>query len=370
MVHIFFWAWFFEYFVFFGEIILLLLIYFKWDALLARNRQGLLLLGTWYVVFALLSAFSITAILGFMLTPGEWLYNGNFWSGFFNPSFPPQLASRLSFSFIIGALVALGAVVFWGDDSFRPAAVRLFGTVLLIATAAFAVSLLIYLSVTPRAFASHIPFAVLTSHFSRYPTIFSVGNIVLFGLLFACAFAALHSRTGQVRLLIIPSALAIILLVAQFECIREFVRGPYLMPGHMYANGIMLEEMPFLQKNGLIAGSPWFAAAYPQDDLTRGAFLFAQNCMICHSVGGINDISDRVKGRSEDGLYVILGHVHEMVPFMPPFAGTDAERALLAEYLFQLTNGEIHFMERGRALPARVNAPQKKGAATAKEEQW
>ncbi len=51
--------------------------------------------------------------------------------------------------------------------------------------------------------------------------------------------------------------------------------------------------------------------------------LFGRNCSACHIIGGINSIQDAVKGRSEDGIIVILGHTHEMVPFKPPFSGTE-----------------------------------------------
>jgi len=42
-----------------------------------------------------------------------------------------------------------------------------------------------------------------------------------------------------------------------------------------------------------------------------------------------------------DGIYVILGHTQEMVPFMPPFSGTDQERRAMADFLFGLADGSI-----------------------------
>jgi hypothetical protein len=350
MIRVFFWAWFFEYFVFFAEVAVLLVLYFRWDALWAGNRRLLVLLGAGYGALAMTSGVTITAILGFMLTPGEWVRSHHFWDAVLNPSFLPQAAARMSFSFIIGALVALAMTAYRGHDSFRAGALRLFGRVLLVATLAFAVSLFVYLAVIPRAFAGHVPFAVLTSHFSRYPVLFSGGNVLMFVLLLACAAAALAARNGSVRLLVVPALAAIVLLVTQFERVREFVRGPYLMPGHMYANSILLDEVPYLKEKGLSGVNPWYRSVYPQDETGRGAFLFAQNCAICHSVGGINDIGARVRGRTPDGIFVILGNIHEMVAFMPPFAGSEDERRILADFLSRVEKKEIRFRSLSRLL--------------------
>jgi hypothetical protein len=350
MIRVFFWAWFFEYFVFFAEVAVLLVLYFRWDTLWAGSKRALVKLGTLYAAFAMISGVSITAILGFMLTPGAWLKTGSFWDALLNPSFVPQAAARMAFSFVIGALVALGAVTFWGNRSFRPAAQRLFGKVLIYATLAFAVSLFLYLEVLPRAFSSHIPFAVLSSHFSRYPVIFSGGNILLFLILFACAFAALHRRNRAVRGLIVPALAAIVLLVTQFERTREFIRGPYLMPGHMYANSVLIDQAQLFKSRGLSYSSPWYNAVYPKDETSRGAYLFAQNCGICHSMGGLNNIADRVQGRTVDGIYVILGNLHQMVPFMPPFAGSERERGTLASFLYRVEMKELRFSSLSRIL--------------------
>ena len=82
-----------------------------------------------------------------------------------------------------------------------------------------------------------------------------------------------------------------------------------------------------------------------------GVTLFAQNCSACHTIGGINNIVDRVQGRTADGLYVIIGHPQEMVPFMPPFSGTDRERRTMADFLFHLADGTIKLGAPSRFSP-------------------
>ncbi len=349
MVRVFFWIWFFEYIIFFAEVVVLLLLYFQWDKLWERNKGGLVKLGVIYSLLAITSAVSISAILAFMLTPGAWVQTGSVWDAVLNPSFLPQAFSRVSFSFVLGSLIAMAAVALRGHISFRQAASQLYGRVLLVSTISFALSLLVYLYIIPRAFATQISFAVLSSHFSRYPTLLSFANMVFFATLIACAVAARTcNRTS--RALIIPALLSIVVLVIQFERVREFIRGPYLMPGHMYANGLTLEEMPFLKEHGLAAASPWYLSVYPKDELSHGAFIFAQNCAICHTVGGLNNIRSRLKGRTIDGIYVIIGNIHEMVPFMPPFAGSHTERRTLAVYLDRVNREGVRFRSITRAV--------------------
>ena len=67
----------------------------------------------------------------------------------------------------------------------------------------------------------------------------------------------------------------------------------------------------------------------------------AQNCSACHTIGGLHDIRNRVKNRSEDGIFVYLSHISEMVPFIPPFSGTEAERRILVRFLHRLARTGI-----------------------------
>lgn len=351
MLRIFFWAWLFEYFTFLGEIVLLIVIYLGWERLIAaRGGTALKRLGIAYVAMAVLSAVTITAILGFMLTPGGWLHQRGFWRAALNASFLPQLVCRLSFSFVIGSLIALAAAAWRGGDSFRREAASFYGMFLAVSVPVFAAGLYAYRAVVPAAFAGQIRFAVLSSHFSRYPSLWSGLNAIFFIVLAACAAAAVLKRTRAVGLMIVPAMVSVIALVVQFERIREFIRGPYLMPGHMYVNQILLEEEPVLKSGGILAHSPWYGAVYPHGRTAQGAYLFGRSCTMCHTVGGLNDIRARLRGRTADGIYVITGHTHELAPFMPPFSGTGEERRLLADYLFEVLEGRVAFASPARSL--------------------
>jgi mono/diheme cytochrome c family protein len=110
----------------------------------------------------------------------------------------------------------------------------------------------------------------------------------------------------------------------------------------MYSNQILMDEVPYLQAHGLLANSYWYNATHATRSVrAEGAYLYQQNCSRCHSVSGFNDIRARVRGRTPDGIDVIIRDAHQMVPFMPPFAGSDDERRILASFLFDLSAGKI-----------------------------
>jgi hypothetical protein len=343
MLRVFFWPWFIEWIVFTLEVAAILIYYFKWNRWDGDRRKYRISLGVAYVVLASVSAVLITGILGFMLTSDGWPQSRSFFSAFFNPSFLPQLLLRLGISFALGALFALAFVSFARlETALRIQALRLYARILLAAslpTAAFAVW---YFAVVPSRFKTHAVFSLLTSHLSGRPEVFWRANGAALVLLVAALAAGLSGARRAARVLIIPALLAACGLVTEYERVREFIRGPYIMPGYMYSNQILLAEEPYFKEKGMLANSPWFGlAGRPGDRTLEAVYLFKQNCSSCHTIGGLNDIVDRVRGRTLDGIEVILGRTKEMVPFMAPFAGTDAERHTLAEFLHGLSTGQV-----------------------------
>ncbi len=91
LIHTFVFAWAAEWVFFLGEIVALLLYYYNFNKISSRSH---LILGWLYFFCAWMSLFIINGVIDYMLTPGEWINNQNFWSGFFNPSFWPALFFR------------------------------------------------------------------------------------------------------------------------------------------------------------------------------------------------------------------------------------------------------------------------------------
>jgi mono/diheme cytochrome c family protein len=343
LLRVFFWPWFIEWIIFTCEVVVILIYYFTWDKWTGQRKKRHVYLGASYVLLALASAFIITGILGFMLTSDNWPWSKNFWSGFFNPSFPPQLFLRIAGSFALGALFSMAFLLFTAHDSpFREKALTLFSRITLVCFFATIGFSWWYFSIVPSVYKTNIVFSVLSSRFSQYPEFFwyaNTGGAILFLLLMAFG---LRGRIHASKILIIPVIIISIGFTAEFERIREFVRGPYLIPGYMYSNQVLLAETPFFDQTGALKSAYWYDQTVTKPDVvSQGAYLFARNCSSCHTIGGINDIRARFEGRPEDGILVILKHTHEMVPFMPPFSGTDDERQTLGRFLYQLSNKEI-----------------------------
>lgn len=365
MLRVFFWPWFIEWAAFLLEVVVILRFYLAWIGNHPRRRRILRVTATIYGVTVFASAFLITGILGFMLTPGGWPENRNWLDGFFNPSFPPQLLARLALAMTLGSLVAIGFTL-WPRRSqeFQNQAVALFAAVLGTSLLVFIVAAGWYFSVVPLAYSVRSVFSVLTSRLASWPALFYGGNLLALLLLVLLVVAGRLRRPTLVRALAIPALLAFIAVVGQFERIREFIRGPFLMPGYMYVSGPLLEERPFFARHAALPHQPWYPAppADARSVTTAGAFLFAQNCTGCHTVGGLNSITDRLRGRSEDGIYVLLGRTHEMVSFMPPLATNTLERRMVARFLYELTAGRLQPRWRARLLFEPASATPAGGA--------
>lgn len=352
MLRVFFWPWFIEWIVFTAEVIVILIYYFLWDKWTGEKKKRHITLGFFYVLLASMSAFLITGILGFMLTSDGWPWDDSFWSAFFNPSFLPQLFLRLSLGFVLGATFATVYLFFSKRTrDFRAQALGLFGRVVLIGTVAWGLCTWWYFAIVPSAFKTHAVFAVLTSHLSQYTWWFWIVNAFAVVVILLFGFTAIGRSVGGSRLLVIPAMILALGLVTEYERVREFIRGPYLMPGYMYASQVLVKETPYLEEKGLLQTAYWYNTMQQAPNVDReGAYLFGQNCVTCHTIGGLNDIGDRLNGRSRDGIYVILGNTHNMVPFMPPFAGTDHERKILADFLYRISTGELQIGAPSRYL--------------------
>lgn len=343
MLRIFFWPWFMEWMVFAVEIIVILLYYFTWDKWSGLKKKKHIRLGFAYSTLAIISAVLITGILGFMLTSDGWPWNRSFWSAFFNPSFLSQLFLRLGIAFGLGSVFTSAYLLFTRHDPmFRKEALRLFGRISLVFLIIGLLSTWWYFSVVPSRFKTHAVFSILTSHFSQHPEFFWLLNAIGLLILLFFSFLALRGSIPASRILVIPAILFFCCFITEYERAREFIRGPFLLPGYLYSNQVQLDESLFWKESGALKNSYWYSqAGNSEDTVAQGAYLFAQNCSSCHTIGGLNDIRDRLRGRSEDGIYVILGNTHQMVPFMPPFSGTENERRVLSRFLYQLTSGEI-----------------------------
>jgi mono/diheme cytochrome c family protein len=353
MLRIFFWPWFIEWVVFSLEVAVILVYYFTWDRWTGERKKRHVYLGFSYILLALCSAFLITGILGFMLTSNGWPWDQNFWPAFFNPSFLPQLLLRIGGALGLGSLFSIAFLLYIHPEKrFCEEALKFFGEIVLVSFMAMAAFSWWYFKIIPSTFKTHAIFSILTSHLSQHPEIFWLANGIAAILLFLFILSSARGFIFSSRILIFPAILIAVGFFGEFERIREFIRGPYLMPGYMYTNQILLKEKPLLDKEGALKNVYWYnITAADSNPIQEAAYLFALNCSACHTIGGMNEIKDRLRGRTEDGIFVLLAHAGEMVPFMPPFSGSEQERRVLANFLYQLANGKIKIKVPSRFYP-------------------
>jgi mono/diheme cytochrome c family protein len=343
LLRVFFWPWFVEWIFFVSEVCLALAYYYTWDRWGGAQKQKHLRLGFLLMFASVGTAALITGILGFMLTPDGWPWTRSFWHAFFNPTYVPQLVLRLGEAAFLGSTFAIFFLVFTRQEAgFRRRALRVFGSAALAGVAAVVLGGLWYFRQVPLAFKSFVITSWGIQIFSQRPMFFWTVLAVAALAVALFAIAAASGLVGTVRAGMAVTVIAALLLVGGFEFVRESIRKPYLMPGYMYSNQILMDEAPYLEAHGLLANSYWYNATHATRSVrAEGAYLFQQNCSRCHSVNGFNSILERTDGRTEDGLYVIIRDAHQIVPFMPPFAGSDQERRILASFLFELSTGKI-----------------------------
>lgn len=322
------------------EVVVLLIYYFLWDRMRYRLAGWHVFLGWSYVAIAFASAFLISGILGFMLTPDGWVQNPRLLPAFFNPTFWPQLALRFLGGLTLGGLFSLAFVLFsrkTGAELGRQTA-SLLGGWILVAGVLTVLAVWLYFQAAPQTYSTHKVFAVLTSRLSQQAWLLWLSNGLALALIAAAGLAAWRRRRRTALLVIIPALVLAVGLVTEFERVREFIRGPYLMPGYMYANQITLEQGLAVSRDGFLANAAWYQTQAPgaRPPAPAGHALFMANCGVCHTIGGLNDIRDRLRGRSQPSVGVLVRRTEQMVPFMPAFSGTPDEALTMAAYLYEL----------------------------------
>jgi hypothetical protein len=379
LIHTFVFAWGIEWTFFVVEIISLFIYYYTFDRLTKRDH---LIIGWIYFGAAWLSLFAINGIIDFMLTPGAWLGNNNFWSGLFNPTFWPALFFRTFFSLIIAGLFGFLTSSFIKDKDLRVTMVRYCAKWLLAPFLLFLAASWWYKAALP----SQIDVII----FQKMPqlqnaiTIFLVCSplLILGGLIMAIRMPAGLNRLLAAAMLIIG-----FMYFGAFEFLREGGRRPYIIYDYMYSNSILKKDITRTSHRGVLNTAKWVknrattdaeitagTAGRPsifydylysnamldkdttesspagmtvvveglegnsktdsENTLAAGRELFDLLCLACHSIGGpLNDIRQQVRKNAPGELDLIFATMGHERPYMPPFPGTATEKETLINYL-------------------------------------
>lgn len=347
LLRVFFWAWFTEWIVFVTEVVLILIYFLTWTRMTGDRKRAHIRIGIGLAVASWATMAIIVAILGFMMNPGNWLDRASLLVGFTNPIYLPQLLFRTPAALALAGSIALGlTTVFTRPGTpLRAQAVRVFSGWILFWLVPTLAGGLVYYEAVPAAMRTSVPVAFATQAFAPQFRLFAMAAA---GLLAAAAAAAL---AGLVRPLRVNAAAWVVPLVAftvaigYFERTREFVRKPYVIGYYMFANGVRVDDVPYLLKSGVLANAAWasHASVTAGNQVAAGRDVFVLLCNRCHTEFGVNAITRRLArlypppaAWDPVAVEAFLKSIHGARPYMPPFVGSPPERAALAAYLVSL----------------------------------
>jgi cytochrome bd-type quinol oxidase subunit 1 len=328
LIHNFVFGWAIEWVFFLCEITALLVYYYKFDSLERKPRLTLAFL---YFLFAWLSLVIINGIISFMLTPGKWLQTGNFWHGFFNPTFFSSLVFRTFAACMIAGLFAYITCVFLKEGEFRSRMMKYATKWLLYPVAGLIPSgIWYYLSVPP---------AIRSISFSLNPQtvfftyLFLAASILIFvsGVILSRKISAGFQKGLAFVLVIIG-----LLWMGGFEYMREISRKPYIITDYMYSTSVLKSDTDKLNHEGFLKNSKWktITQITPENSMKAGEELFKLQCLSCHTVNGIrNDITPATSTFNYLGILSHLTGQGKIQAYMPPFMGTAEEKDALATYI-------------------------------------
>ncbi len=334
LIHTFVFGWAIEWVFFTGEIVALLIYHYRFGRMDHRSHM---ILGWLYFIFAWLSLFIINGILGFMLTPGKWIETGNFWQGFFNPSFLPALIFRTSISVIFAGVFGLVTAGWIRDKGTRLLVFRICSRWMYIPVIVLILTGFYYTRVISGDSFQNI--FHLNREADPFITLLIVSSIILFGLgLFTLVKVPQPlQKAGALLLVIIAFA-----WMAGFEYTREIARKPYVLYGQMYSNGITPDQVPLLNREGFLKHAKWARVReVPEEGWKEaGAEILRLQCLSCHTLDGYNGIIPKADRLTERGLEAMLTGMGKVNHYMPPFVGTVREKKALAAYLFREVLGK------------------------------
>jgi hypothetical protein len=327
LIHNFVFGWAIEWVFFTGEIVALLIYHYYFERLAARTR---LMIAFLYFAFAWLSLFIINGIIDFMLTPGAWLQDRTFWSGFFNPTFWPSLCFRSCIAVMCAGLFGFVTAVFLKDDTFRRTMLRYCARWLLWSFAGLVPTALWYYNSVPAA--TRIVTFELNPETAGYLRLLLLCSVVIFGL---GLMLMLRVGRGLQKLLVAALVLVGLFWMGGFEYTREIARKPWVIYDYMYSNSILKGEEEKLNEEGILTHARWTTVreATEANAMAAGREIFNLECLSCHTIGGYNDILTRTGNFTYEGTVALLTGQGKVNSYMPPFCGTEQEKEALARYL-------------------------------------
>ena len=348
LIHTFVFAWATEWVCFVAEIAALLVYYYGFDRLEARDH---LKAGWLYFIFAWLSLFWVNGIIDFMLTPGRWPDTGSFWDGFFNPSMWPALGFRTALAMVLGGVFGL-VTASWMKGVHEKEQ-----RTLIAYHVRWIVAPMVVAGLSGFWYWRVLPADVRTMVAGRSPELgayaqawfLSAAALMVAGVLSLVRLRQPLRGTLSVAVLILG-----LLQIGSFEFLREGARRPFAIYGQMYANAIKVSDREKIDKDGFLSHARWVSTKKidPDKPSLAGREIFRLQCTACHSVGGVmNDILARTRKFPLFGMDAQLTGQGKLLDYMPPFMGTRNERGVLARYIVEGLNHKSAETEKITIVP-------------------
>jgi hypothetical protein len=342
LIHNYVWGWASEWVFFIVEVTGIFIYYYTLNKV---DRRTHLKIGWIFTVSSWITMVIITGILSFMLSSGKWPETGGFFDGFFNQTYWPQLFLRSTVMFGISAAYAVAVASRLRNDETRRLVVKTasqwgFAGLLLASGALFW-----YLQALPEA--SRGLFGMIV------PAGLKTGVLVSWGAMLAYF---LFARGWPLAVKLVPAVLAILVLfggIWSMERTREIMRKPYVISSYMYSNQIIGHAIPAkgvkaerdrINGEGILRVSPFVPEGLREitdgNRLQAGRMIALIECSACHVLEqtGLRPLPQMVKKMNLTDAEV-AGNVLTALggfPYMPSFAGTEAEKAALAAFLVSL----------------------------------
>ncbi|MGO9111432.1 MAG: cytochrome ubiquinol oxidase subunit I [Thermoguttaceae bacterium] len=344
-------AWAVEWVCFLVEIVSAFVFYYYWDRLPQKIHTTVLWI---YAVAGWSSLAIISAITAFMLDPGDWLKDHDFWSALFNRQALPQVVSRTGGAMLLSSLyVYLHAAMTIKDATLQALIEKRSTRPALLGAVLIAVGGGLWYVLLPDSAQAALTAAPVLNVFMG----------VLFGAT-AVVFVLLYLGPYRNPGWIYSPGFAVSLLLFGFagfstgEFIREAVRKPYIIYNYVLGNQVVVtpEEIKPLKDFGLLNRGHWalayVKARYPQcvpgdkidwsqvrnlapiDRIQLGGVIFQHHCNDCHALNqGYSPVAPLVQGWSAEMIRELVQNLDQHRFVMPPWCGTTEEADLLTDYL-------------------------------------
>lgn len=348
LIHNYVWGWATEWVFFIVEVVGIFVYYYTFGKV---DRKTHLKIGWIFAIGSWTTMVIIVGILSFMASPGKWSATGNFFDGFFNETYWPQLLMRTCLMFAIAATYAIAVATRVTDDEARSYITRTaakWGIGGLVLGSGFT---LLYLKTLPTPAGNILGMSTFLLPGMKTGMLLSLALLVLYFV-----FANLK----PLALRMAPALLAIAVLfggIWSIERTREVIRKPYVIPQYMYSNQLIGHDFPSkavsaetkaINEKGILKTAVFVPADLrvitAENRREAGRLTALIECASCHTLEetGLRPMPQMVRRLEFKPHAEAATEIAEVAafldtlgdyPYMPPFAGTAEEKEALATYL-------------------------------------